>query len=115
MRATQSDYILRLIEQLGAALRRLAERLGRDVSAAPEVMADAEQAQAELFGAQWPLLRALDAATAASLVADRRQLELWIELLRLQASAAETLRDDAHAAELRQRAHALELALEARP
>jgi hypothetical protein len=113
MRATQSDYILRMIEELGAALRRLSERLGRNVDDAATVADEAEALQAELFGTQWPLLRALDAATAASLVADVRQLDLWVRMLRLQAEARRG--DERGAAALARRADALGAALAARP
>jgi hypothetical protein len=115
MRATQSDYILRMIEELGAALRRLSERLGRNVDDAATVADEAEALQAELFGTQWPLLRALDAATAASLVADVRQLDLWVRMLRLQAEAEARRGDERGAAALARRADALGAALAARP
>ena len=86
MASSQSDYILRMIEQLGAALRRLRQRLARGVPA-PEVAREAHDAQAELFGAMWPMLGSVDAATAASLVRDSRQLRLWIDFLELEAEA----------------------------
>lgn len=114
MPSSQSDYIMRMIEQLGAALRRLRERLTRGLPEAPEVMEEAEQAQAQLFGPLWPTLRLVDADTAASLVPDRRQLELWIELLRLERDAARLAGDDGRADALGARLSGLERALSER-
>jgi hypothetical protein len=114
MPSSQSDSILRMIELVGAAMRRLRERLARGVPAAEEVLEGAEQAQAELFGPLWPTLRTVDAWTAASLVPDARQLRLWTDLLRLEASAARLLEDDARADAMERRAVDLLRALESR-
>lgn len=111
MPSSQSDYILRLVEQLGAALRRMRERLARDVSAAPEVLEEAARAQAELLGPLFPTLRSVDAATAVGLVPDSRQVEMWTALLELEAEAAALLGNEAQAAQLRGRAGSIRRAL----
>ena len=114
MPSSQSDYIMRMIEQLGAALRRLRQLLARGVPAAPEVLEEAERAQAQLFGPLWPTLRLVDADTAAGLIPDRRQLELWVELLRLEGDASRLTGDDGRAVALEARAAELERALRER-
>jgi hypothetical protein len=111
MPSSQSDYILRMIEQLASGLRRLRERLARGVPEASEVLEEARKSQAELFGPLWPTLRAVDAETAVSLSADARRTRLWIEFLRLEADAARTLGDAPGAERLTGRAEALERAL----
>ena len=114
MASTQSDYILRMIEEIGAALRRLRELLARGVPVAPEVVAEAESAQARLFGPLWATLRLVDPDTAAGLVPDSARLELWIQLVHLEADAVRLTGDEPRAAALERRAAALERALERR-
>lgn len=111
MSSSQSDYILRMIEQLASGLRRLRERLARGAPEAPEVLEEARRSQAELFGPLWPTLRAVDAETAVSLSADPRRTRLWVEFLRLEADAARSLGDETGAERLALRADALERAL----
>ena len=111
MPSSQSDYILRMIEQLASGLRRLRERLARGTPEAPEVLEEARRSQAELFGPLWPTLCAVDAETAVSLAADTRRTRLWIEFLRLEADAARALGDEPGAEGLTRRAEALERAL----
>lgn len=116
MRATQSDYILRLIEQLGAALRRLRERLaGGHAEVADEVILEAVDAQADLFGPLWEVIRTLDAETAASLIPERERLSGWIELLRLEADAAHLAGDEARASNTLTKATQLQTQLDSRP
>jgi hypothetical protein len=114
MPSSQSDYILRLIEEIGAALRRLRERLARGVPVAPDVVDEAERLQAQLFGPLWPTLRMVDSATAAGLVPDHRRLELWLELLHLQADATRLAGDHGAALSLARRAAELAHELERR-
>jgi hypothetical protein len=114
MPASQSDYILRMIEQLGAALRRLRELLARGVPAAPEVIREAEDAQSQLFGPLWPTLRLLDADTAAGLVPDDARLELWIHFIRLEADAHRLSGDAPRAESLEHRAAELKRVLTGR-
>ena len=114
MPSSQSDYILRLIEQLAGALRRMRERLADGSPADADILRESEQHQAELFGPLWPMLRSVDAETAVSLVADRRRVELWIEFIRFEAEVAESLGDEPRATTARERAARLEQQLEAR-
>jgi hypothetical protein len=106
MPSSRSDYILRLIEEIGAALRRLRERLARGVPAG-EVADGAREAQATLLGSMWPVLRTVDTATAAALVRDSWRLELWSELLLVEAEAHRTLGDAPRAQALEAQAAAL--------
>lgn len=105
MRASRSDYILRLIEQLGAAIARLREKLvGAGAAAADEVMDETRQMQSELFGPLWEVISRVDARTAASLVPEQNKLLVWIELLEIEADAAEKAGAAATAAARRLRA-----------
>jgi hypothetical protein len=89
MSPRQDDFILRIIEQLGAALRHIRELLSRDLPAAAEEALNAIQiAQVSLLGGRGGILEQLDAATAVSLLGDRQQLADWIDLLRLEAEAS---------------------------
>lgn len=112
MPGTHSDYIIRIIEQLGAALRRMKARLAGGTPAAAEVLDEAERCQGELFGPLWPTLRSVDAATAVALVADERRVRLWIEFVHLEAEAARQLGDRARAETMTRRAAELARALD---
>src|SRR5918999_4114121 len=100
----QRDYILRLLEQAAAALRRLRELLGTGSAPPVEIVEEARAAQAALFGNSWSLLQQVDVATATSLVRDPRQLAMWAELLRAEADATRVLGDAARATHLDTRA-----------
>ena len=91
----QRDYILRLLEQAAAVLRRLRELLGAGTAPAAEIAEEARAAQAALFGNSWMLLQQVDVATATSLIRDPRQLSLWADLLRVEAEASRALGDEA--------------------
>ncbi len=107
----QRDFILRLIEQAGAAVARLRAMLGLGNTAEAEIVVhEAEQAQAALFGALWASVRVLDPASAAMLVGDARQLHAWLDLLRVQAAAYEQIGAMAESQALTARADALERA-----
>ena len=82
----QRDYILRLLEQAAAALRRLRELLGGGTQPAV-IVEEARAAQAALFGDTWALLERVEVATATALIRDSRQLSLWADLLRVEAEA----------------------------
>ena len=116
MRTEQSDYVQRLVEQLGGVLRRLAERLGLGTpEAAREVAREAEAARLELLGpALAGAIEHVDAASAVELVRDPRRVRLWIGFLRVEASARRAALgdgDEARAAALEARADALEAAV----
>jgi hypothetical protein len=103
----QRDYILRLLEEAAAALRRLRELLGSGTAPPVEIAEEARAAQAALFGNSWMLLQQVDVATATSLIRDPRQLSLWADLLRVEAEASRSVGDDERAARLETRAAAL--------
>ena len=106
MPTQRQDYLLRLIAQAAAALRRLRERLvGGDAPA--EIVEEARAAQRALLGKDVSLLRALEPATAAGLVGDRRRIALWAELVRVEGAALRREGRDAEGAALEARADAL--------
>src|SRR5688500_18716665 len=100
----QRDYILRLLEQAAAVLRRLRELLGGGAAEPAAIVEEARAAQAALFGDTWMLLQRVDVATATGLIRDPRQLEMWAELLRVEAEANRSLGDVARAEHLETRA-----------
>jgi hypothetical protein len=100
----QRDYILRLLEQAAAVVRRLREMLSRGGASPGEVEEQARAAQAELFGETWALLQRVDVSTAIGLIRDGRQLALWAELLRIEAEANRQLGDEQRANDLEARA-----------
>jgi hypothetical protein len=100
----QRDYILRLLEQAAAALRRLRELTGAGTTPPVEIVEEARAAQAALFGNTWMLLQQVDVGTATSLVRDPRQLAMWAELLRVEAEASRASGDERRAIHLETRA-----------
>jgi hypothetical protein len=100
----QRDYILRLLEQAAAVVRRLRELLGAGTGEPAAIVEEARAAQAELFGETWMLLQRVDVATATGLVRDARQLAVWADLLRLEAEASRALGDAERATYLETRA-----------
>src|SRR5262245_22490322 len=105
MKTEQSDYVQRLIEQLGGVLRRLAERLGLGTpEAAQEVVREAKAAQGELLGPLAEPIRLVDAASAVALVRDPARVKLWIGFLRVEAAAHRLDGNETDAAALEARA-----------
>ena len=100
----QRDYILRLLEQAAAVVRRLREMLTGSAASPSEIEEQARAAQAELFGETWALLQRVDVATAIGLIRDARQLALWADLLRIEAEANRQLGDEERAQDLEARA-----------
>jgi hypothetical protein len=100
----QRDYILRLVEQAAAVLRRLRELLGGGAAEPAAIVEEARAAQAALFGETWLLLQRVDVATATGLIRDPRQLSVWADLVRVEAEALRALGDAARAAHLETRA-----------
>ena len=100
----QRDYILRLLEQAAAVIRRLRELLTRDGASPSEIVEESRAAQAELFADTWPLLQRVNVATAIGLIRDTRQLALWADLLRVEAEANRQLGDEQRAQDLEARA-----------
>ena len=106
MPAARDDYLLRLIQQAAAALRHLRTRLGGG-AAAEEVSRDADAAIGTLLGPQRATLERLDAWSAANLLGDADRVEVWSDLIALQADLLEVTGDSAGSSALRQRADAL--------
>jgi hypothetical protein len=100
----QRDYILRLLEQAAAVLRRLRELLGGGTAEPAAIVEEARAAQAALFGDTWMLLQRVDVATATGLIRDSRQLAIWADLLRVEAEANRSLGDAERAEHLETRA-----------
>ena len=86
MPAARDDYLLRLIQEAAAALRRFRSQLGGG-EAPDEVSRDAGVAIGTLLGPQRALLERLDGWSAANLLGDPERVQLWSELLLLQSDA----------------------------
>lgn len=106
MPGARDDYLLRMIQQAAAALRRLRERLGGG-GAPEEVAHDAHAAIGTLLGPQRELFDRLDPQSAARLMGDPERVVLWADLLSLRADALEASADAIGAARLRERVKAL--------
>ncbi len=102
----QQDYFLRLLEQVGAAIRRA---MGlRDSGEHTGAIEEIRNAAAELLGPAGQLAGQVDTQTALHIIGDARRLALWARLL---GAESQILRDagDSEAAE-RMRQRALEIA-----
>lgn len=106
-RNDQDDYLLRLIRQAAEALRRLRERLTQSADSPDAVRQEAASAMDALLGAESPLLRRLDARSAARLLGHAGQVRAWAELLDVQSDAARAALDVEAAGALGARARAL--------
>lgn len=107
MPGARDDYLLRMIQQVAAALRRLRARM--EGGALPdEIARDAGAAIGELLGPQRALLEMLDPKSAAALVGDADRLDLWVALIRMQSTAASNAKDESKGSRLTARADALE-------
>ena len=109
MLTERRDYILRLIQQAGAAARRLRERLIGDADSATEVASEADQEISTLLGgpAMAPLIERVDAVTAVQLIGDKERIRAWIELLAVRAEALVVSGAAADAERVRERADAV--------
>lgn len=112
MPAARDDYLLRLIQEAAAALRRFRSRLGGGESP-DEVSRDAGVAIGTLLGPQRPLLERLDGWSAANLLGDPERVQLWSELLLLQSDAERVMGRTAKADALK--ARSVELAKHGKP
>ncbi len=110
MPSARDDYIMRLITEAGAALRRLRSRVS-DGDDGADVALEADRVIAALLGSQQPMLSMLDARSAAQIVGDEQRLALWIELLATKASA---LGQSVEGARVHARAESLRAQLPAR-
>jgi hypothetical protein len=109
MPAARDDYLVRLITQAAAALRRVRERL-RTGDAPEELAREARGAVGELLGPQAGLLAMLDPGSAAALLGDSERVALWAGLLRAEAEALRRSGEAERASGLEARAAALERA-----
>jgi hypothetical protein len=107
MPGAREDYLLRMLTQVAAVLRRVRERLAGGESAA-ELLPALRDAEGELLGGRASLLKALDARTAAQLLSDPETVLTWVALLRLEAAVHRRAGDEAAAARAESRAAALE-------
>lgn len=107
----QEDYILRMIQEAGEALRRVREMLTRSAVPTAGVRAELATATTRLLGPEAALLRQLDAETAVRLLNDHRRLDLWVDALELEADAL-ALEGLSEADAVRRRADSLRAASE---
>ncbi len=107
MPGARDDFLMRLILQVAATLRRLRERV-KDGALPDETAREAGAAIGELLGPQRALMEMLDAKSASALAGDYERLELWVQLIRLQADAAYAANNVARADQLNARANALD-------
>jgi hypothetical protein len=103
----QDDWVERGIRQFADVVARLAARLGLGAPVADEVIREARAAQGELLGPLASSLPRLDAASAVRLLRDPRAVEVYVELLRVEAAALRLRGDEAGAAALEVRAEEL--------
>ena len=106
MPAARDDYLLRQIQLAAAALQRLISRVGSGESS-DTVVVDIRAAIAALLGPNGPLLERLDARSAANLVGDPERVQVWSQLLALQAESERHAGRDTVADALAARARAL--------
>jgi hypothetical protein len=107
----QRDYILRMVEQLAAAIARIAGLNQRGQH--DQALADADQAWGELLGDIPPEIAAsVDSRTLAGMLRQPARIRLASQILGEQARALAGQGDDAGTA--RRARRALELLLEAR-
>jgi hypothetical protein len=106
MPAARDDYLLRMITQAAATMRRLREKL---LGGGPpgDVLRDAGAAIAELLGPQQMLLERLDAGSARQIVGNPDTVRAWSALLLLQADAEDARGNSTASQRLRTRARAL--------
>jgi ribosomal protein S18 acetylase RimI-like enzyme len=110
-RTDREDYLLRQFRQAAELLRRLRERLTGATAAPAAVRRDAVAAVDALLGAESPLLRRLDAPSAARLLGHPAPVAAWADLLDLQTDAARREGDAPAGDALAARARALRVAV----
>jgi hypothetical protein len=82
----ERDYILKMIAVAAAAVARLRKLLTQGASA-EEIAREARGEQDRLLGRDANLLNALDAASAATFMANKEVLKAWVELIHVEADA----------------------------
>ncbi|MEO7454881.1 MAG: hypothetical protein ABIY52_01370 [Gemmatimonadaceae bacterium] len=108
---TEEDYLLRVIKQAADAIRLLRHRLMGTTSSIDGVRAGAATAIGALLGPRASLIDKLDASSAAQLVGHPDTVDLWADLLEVDAEAAERDGDVSGAALERQRVRELRAAV----
>ncbi|HST61418.1 MAG TPA: hypothetical protein VLK84_22120 [Longimicrobium sp.] len=107
--SAREDYLLRMIQQMGAVLARmLGLKNGGQVQEALQTLDDAE---GELLGPMAQVVPRLDSATAAHVLGEPQRIAAWARLLHERADLLRMAGDDAGARLAAQRA--VELAAEA--
>lgn len=86
MLRSERDYLMRMIALAAAAVARLRAKLAAGTPAA-EIVEEARTAQGELLGRDLAIYRALDGASAASLIGDKETMRAWADLLELEVEA----------------------------
>lgn len=113
MSREQQDYLMRQIERFMAVLLRLRSQLAEDQASALAVADEARGAQGELLGPLAGLAAKLGPESVVKLTRDRREAELWRDLLELEAEARRAAGDVARADAIAARAEAARRAIEA--
>ena len=108
---TQEDYLLRIIKQAADALRLLRHRLMGTAESVEGVQAGAEAAIGALLGPRATLIEKLDATSAAQLVGHPDTVDLWADLLEVEAQAFERGGDMESAAHMNKRVAELRAAV----
>ena len=99
MLRSERDYIMRMIALAAAAVARLREKLAAGAKPV-EIIGEVRSAQSQLLGKDLAIYRALDGASAASLIGDRETMRAWADLLELEAEALRADGESAEAARL---------------
>lgn len=96
MALVQRDFILRMLEQIAAAVARVTQlkSTGDLVGARQEV----RRATMELLGPASAMAMMVDTRTAANLVSDPRRLRLWARLLEEDSALLREMHHDREAA-----------------
>lgn len=108
----QEDYLIRIIKQAAEAIRRLRGKLTESAAAIPAILVEGNVAVEQLLGTQADVLSRLDAETAVRLVGNSRRVQLWADLVELEADARDIGGDATVAATKRARAVALRSAVD---
>jgi hypothetical protein len=82
----ERDYLMRMIAMAAAIVAKLRSRLAAG-GQPDEIVREARQAQGELLGKDWGLLRALDATSAAQILGDKDKRAAWADLMNVEAEA----------------------------
>ena len=106
----QNDYVLRLIEESGIALRRLLQRVDLGTASTEEILQETQTAQATLLGPHAKIIPHVDADTAIMLINNPHKVDLLIDFLRIEANASMNNGQEDRARELESRVEALEQA-----